>query len=123
VKGPLVSNTTCLCDLTLTLVPACRTCVHALHTELSQLVELQNSFRKLSYLDIVSRSRLTIQLARVTAAIPLKIEEALMSEFRYRGGRSRSEDDQETTMILPQKICFVIRGVVVMLKRMENALS
>ncbi|KAI6024914.1 hypothetical protein BKA83DRAFT_4254081 [Pisolithus microcarpus] len=44
----------------------CRTCVVALHAECIRVLELQSAFRRLPYFDITGRSRLTIQLTRLT---------------------------------------------------------
>lgn len=59
---------------------ACRTCVYALHAELTRLIEVQHAFRTLSYFDITGRSRLTIQLTRIALSLPLALERALVAQ-------------------------------------------
>ncbi|KAJ3569703.1 hypothetical protein NP233_g4872 [Leucocoprinus birnbaumii] len=55
----------------------CRTCIVALHAELSRLLEVQQAFKELSYFDILGRTRLTIQLTRITLGLPIALERAL----------------------------------------------
>ena len=45
--------------------------------ELIRLYEIQHSLRSLSYFDITGRLRLTLQLARVTLAIPMAVDQAM----------------------------------------------
>lgn len=72
-----------------------------------------------------TRSRLTIQVVRITINLPLKIEEALTTDFLQRQGRHRSDNQEEygRTSFIPHRICLVIRGIVVVLERMENGLK
>jgi len=70
---------------------------------------------------------LTIQIVRITINLPLKIEEALTTDYLQRQGRHARElnEGQETsrTLFFPHRICLVIRGIVVVLERMENGLK
>jgi hypothetical protein len=70
----------------------------------------------------MSRSRLTIQLVKITIGLPLKVEEALISEARCQKGRT-GENGNDATVVLPRKVYLVIRGVVVVLERMEGVFS
>jgi len=102
----------------------CRTCIVTLHAELLQLLELQAAFRRLSYFDVISRSKLTMRLVRITVGLPLKVEEALISESKYRRDSARlARNNAATTVFLPQKVFFFIRGIIVVLEKMENVLS
>ncbi|KAF5359581.1 hypothetical protein D9756_003167 [Leucocoprinus leucothites] len=58
----------------------CRTCIVALHSELSRLLEVQQAFKELSYFDILGRTRLTIQLTRITLGLPIALEQALSDQ-------------------------------------------
>jgi len=64
-------------------------------------------------------------MARVTINLPLKIEEALTTDYLQRQeghARERSEGHPKTSFI-PHRICLIIRGIVVVLERMENGLK
>jgi hypothetical protein len=110
------------------ILTACRTCVWTLHDELCHLLELQHAFRQLAYTDVRTRSRLTIQIVRITINLPLKIQEALTTDYPQRQGRhsrERGEGQEEysRTPLIPHRICLVIRGIVVILERMEDGLK
>ncbi|KAF8072088.1 DnaJ domain-containing protein [Lyophyllum atratum] len=94
----------------------CRTCIHALHAELTRLLEVQHAFRQLSYFDIMGRSRLTIQLTRITLSLPIALERALR-EQNYTGGA------QQSPILFPRQVTLLIRGVDVVLDRMERILK
>ena len=107
---------------------ACRTCVWTLHGELCHLLELQHAFRQSAYTDVRTRSRLTIQIVRITINLPLKIEEALTTDYLQRRGshtheRSAGQEAHPRTSFIPHGICLAIRGIVVVLERMENGLK
>ncbi|EIN04958.1 DnaJ-domain-containing protein [Punctularia strigosozonata HHB-11173 SS5] len=108
----------------------CRILVLALHTELSKLLDIQYAFRKLGYLEIRRRSRLSLELARVTLTLPIALETALQQE-RRRGQRhdrldANGDADQgavdEGALLLPRKLNRLIRAMAVVLERMENVL-
>jgi hypothetical protein len=93
-----------------------------LHAELTRLLELQHNFRQLSYLDFMGRLRLTIQLTRVTISLPIALEKALQDEkLSYGHQRHVSVDDNAS--ILPRHVNSLIRGVGVILERMECMLK
>jgi hypothetical protein len=71
---------------------------------------------------------LTIQIARITVNLPLKVEEALAADYKQRQEKhareqSKGQEAPLKTSLIPQKICSVIRGIVVVLERMENRLK
>lgn len=71
---------------------------------------------------------MTIQIVRTTINLPIKIEEALATDYLQRKERptherSRGQEEHPRTSFIPHKICLVIRGIVVVLERMENGLK
>ncbi|KAJ7219909.1 DnaJ domain-containing protein [Mycena pura] len=99
----------------------CRTCIYALHAELTRLLEVQHSFRRLSYLDVLGRTRLTIQLTRITLSLPIALERAVVEQnLNYRDADDPNTDDQA---ILPRQVTLLIRGVDVLLQHMERMLK
>ncbi|KIM84399.1 hypothetical protein PILCRDRAFT_410890 [Piloderma croceum F 1598] len=100
----------------------CRTCVFVLHAELSRLLELQHSFRQLSYIDLVGRSRLTIQLTRVTISLPIVLEKALRDE-KFIYGHQRNVGVDVNLSVLPRHVDNLIRCIDVILERMERMLK
>ncbi|KAH7912025.1 hypothetical protein BJ138DRAFT_1084428 [Hygrophoropsis aurantiaca] len=104
----------------------CRTCIYALHTELIRLLEIQNAFRQLAYLDITGRSRLTIKLTRLTLSIPVTLEKAIQEQRAetYSGSQPLNHDrDMDKTALLPRNVILLIRGIDVILDRMEHILG
>ena len=110
---------------------ACRTCIYALHAELTRLLELQHAFRELSYFDIIGRCRLTIKLTRITLGLPIALEKALQQRAYYfgtmysgdgldkDGGREKTKE----RLFLPRHVTLLIRGVDTALERMERILK
>ncbi|KAF7975725.1 hypothetical protein HWV62_8695 [Athelia sp. TMB] len=96
----------------------CRTCVLALHTDLAQLLELQHTFRQLSYFDLLGRFRLTIQLTRVTLNLPVTLENALKGQASVAGQEGRTRRD--ANVLLPRRMHALIRGIDMILGRMER---
>ncbi|KAF8349017.1 hypothetical protein F5887DRAFT_1059940 [Amanita rubescens] len=94
----------------------CRTCICALHAEITRLLEIKNAFQKLSYFDIMSRSRLTIQLARITVTLPISLENAL------RGQENKNTSQETGKTLFPRQLKFLIHGVDLVLERMERLL-
>ncbi|KAJ6494664.1 DnaJ domain-containing protein [Mycena vitilis] len=102
----------------------CRTCIYALHTELTRLIEVQHSFRQLSYFDIVGRTRLTIQLTRITLSLPIALEKAIVEEkVSYGHNREVEAQPADQEAILPRRVSLLIRGVDVVLQHMEGMLK
>lgn len=108
---------------------ACRTCIYALHTELTRLLEIQHAFRSLSYFDIVGRSRLTIKLTRITLSLPIALERALRDQYRERardrgGGTGQTDGrSEQQAIIIPRHVTLLIRGLDVVLDKMERVLK
>ncbi|KAJ4479967.1 hypothetical protein J3R30DRAFT_3669743 [Lentinula aciculospora] len=96
----------------------CRTCIFALLSELSRLLEVQQEMRRLSYLDIFGRSRLTIQLTRITLSLPFALEKALEEQHSIYSPGS----NEKTVTILPKHMNILIRSIDVALARMERVL-
>ncbi|EAU85634.2 hypothetical protein CC1G_06347 [Coprinopsis cinerea okayama7 len=119
----------------------CRVCVYALHTELTRLLEAQHAFSQLSYFDIMGRTRVTIQLTRITVGIPLALERALLeksisdkgsAESRQRGSSPSSSgaldensnnNNNANRAIFPRNVMRLIRGIDVALDKMEKILK
>ncbi|KAJ6577221.1 DnaJ domain-containing protein [Mycena capillaripes] len=104
----------------------CRTCIYALHAELTRLLEVQHSFRQLSYFDIMGRTRLTIQLTRITLSLPIALEKAIVEQNVNYGHNPDGEvqtADHDRDAILPRHVTLLIRGVDVVLQHMERMLK
>lgn len=65
----------------------------------------------------MGRSRLTIQLTRITLSLPITLESAIREQNMHYG----LEGDQ--AIILPRQVTLLIRGVDVVLDRMERILK
>lgn len=106
---------------------ACRTCVVALHGELTRALEIQSAFRQLPYFDITGRSRLTIQLTRITISLPVTLENAIQAQYTKPAAASTTnhDRDQDTNdfALLPKRLVLLIRGIDVVLDRMERILG
>ncbi|KAL7279376.1 hypothetical protein ACG7TL_007217 [Trametes sanguinea] len=104
----------------------CRTCILALHHELTRLLEVQRTFRQLSYFDLRRRSHLSIQIARLTVGLPVALEDALRRERQdeYGGGGGVSgeelQDGGEGTALLNRRVYGLLRTIVSVLERMER---
>lgn len=103
-----------------TLIPfvACRTCIYALHNELSRLLEVQHAFKQLSYFDILGRTRLTIQLTRITLGLPIVLEQALSDQTAVREAARENEK-----RLFPRHVTRLIKGVDTALEKMEKILK
>ncbi|KAI6025778.1 hypothetical protein F5J12DRAFT_447896 [Pisolithus orientalis] len=104
----------------------CRTCVVALHAECIRVLELQSALRQLPYLDITSRSRLTIQLTRLTLTLPITLEKAI-EEQRSNASLHRQptnhDRDNRRVVLLPRRVSLLIRGIDLVLARLEQVLA
>ncbi|KAH8825265.1 hypothetical protein DL96DRAFT_1612553 [Flagelloscypha sp. PMI_526] len=99
----------------------CRTCVYALHAQLSHLVEVQHAFRQLSYFDLLGRSRLTIRLTRITLGLPLAVEKALIAEqLNYPDGKEKKLP--RDNRIFPQRLTLLIHALDIVLERVERTI-
>ncbi|KAI0648882.1 DnaJ-domain-containing protein [Trametes meyenii] len=116
----------------------CRTCILTLHAELTRLLEVQRTFRQLSYFDLRRRSHLSLQIARLTLALPLALEDALRREraddypddaprdgvggevsddAKGAGAEAKVEVD---TALLNRRLYGLLRTIVAVLERMER---
>lgn len=107
-------------------VLTCRTCVIALHDELCRALEIQSAFHQLPYFDIAGRSRLTIQLTRITIFLPVTLENAMQAQYTnptsaHPTHRNRDKDTNKFAL-LPRRVVLLIRGIDVVLDRMERIL-
>ncbi|QRW17757.1 chaperone protein DnaJ [Rhizoctonia solani] len=50
--------------------------------EMMRLYEIQHALRQLSYFDVPGRLKLTIQLARLTLALPVNVDKAIMNNAK-----------------------------------------
>lgn len=123
-------------SLTTPVPQACRACILALHTELVRVLELQYAFRQLPYLDITGRSRLTIQLTRITLSLPVTLEKAIQDAQKDLnqshdaerhtadgGDSTRVEGDRDKAALLPKHVVLLIRGIDMVLDKMERILG
>lgn len=104
----------------------CRTCVMALHSELIRVLEIQTAFRQLPYLDIAGRSRLTIQLTRITLSLPVTLERAIRDQNleQLSGKLATNHDrDYDKNALLPHRVILLIRGIDLVLDRIERILG
>ncbi|KAJ7052503.1 hypothetical protein C8F01DRAFT_1332423 [Mycena amicta] len=96
----------------------CRTCIYALHAEMTRVLEIQHSFRQLSFFDLRTRTRLIVELTRITLSLPLALERAIVQQnVTYTDERTLNSE-----AILPQQVTILIRGVDVLLQHMEKML-
>lgn len=109
-------------DISLSPHPlACRTCLWALHSQLSRLLEVQHAFRQLSYFDLLGRSQLTIRLTRITLGLPLAVEKALIAEQLNYPDSPRTKTPRDNR-IFPQNMTLLIHAMDVVLERVERTI-
>ncbi|KAH6909144.1 hypothetical protein BKA70DRAFT_226740 [Coprinopsis sp. MPI-PUGE-AT-0042] len=111
----------------------CRTCVFTLHNELNRLLEAQHAFSQLSYFDVLGRTRITIQLTRITVGIPVVLEQALLLEKNNgsatpppentNASESAGKEVQMPTSIFPRHAMLLIRAIDHVLDKMERILK
>ncbi|KAG1882103.1 DnaJ domain-containing protein [Suillus subluteus] len=108
-------------------VLTCRACVVALHGELCRALEIQSAFRQLPYFDIAGRSRLTIQLTRITISLPVTLENAMQAQYTNPTPAHPTHHDRDKDpnkfALLPRHVVLLIRGIDVVLDRMERILG
>jgi hypothetical protein len=87
-------------------------------------LELQHAFRQLSYFDVLGRSRITIQLTRITLSLPIELERALQEQHAYEYGTREDENSEKPKeRLFPRHVTLLIRGVDGALERMERILK
>ena len=93
------------------------------------MLELQYAFRQLPYLDVTGRFRLTIQLTRITLSLPVTLEKAIQDAQgdMYAGGARSAADERDRELdkvaLLPRQVVLLIRGIDVVLDKMERILG
>ncbi|KAI0714418.1 DnaJ-domain-containing protein [Cerioporus squamosus] len=100
----------------------CRTCLFALHHQVTRLLEVQRAFRQLSYFDLRRRSFLTIQLARLAISMPIALEEALREQRMEdeAEGEADTNESKAQTQLINRRVYTLLRGIVSVLERMEG---
>lgn len=105
----------------------CRTCIVTLHGELCRALEIQSAFRQLPYFDIAGRSRLTIQLTRITISLPVTLENAIQAQYTNPASAHPTHHDRDKDTnkfaLLPRRVVLLIRDIDVVLDRMERVLG
>jgi hypothetical protein len=71
----------------------------------------------------MGRSRLTIQLTRITLSLPITLEKAIAEQNGYGRGAVAVDQAAEPTVILPRQVTLLIRGVDIVLEHMEGMLK
>lgn len=69
----------------------------------------------------MGRSRLTIQLTRITLSMPIALEKALQDQHAFEYGADGKERVKER--LFPRHITLLIRGIDIALERMERILK
>ncbi|KAG7089720.1 hypothetical protein E1B28_011375 [Marasmius oreades] len=100
---------------------SCRTCLLALHSQFHRLLETKHELQQLSYFDLFGRSRLTVQLTRITLSIPIVVETALLEQKALYG--TGPPDASESVALLPRHVTGLIRTIDVGLQRLERILK
>ncbi|KAF9256356.1 DnaJ-domain-containing protein [Marasmius fiardii PR-910] len=100
---------------------SCRTCLFALHGQFHRLLETKHELQQLSYFDLFGRSRLTIQLTRITLSIPIVVETALMEQKALYG--TGPPDENQNAALLPRHVLGLIRTIDIGLQRLERILK
>ena len=107
---------------------ACRTCIFALHREVSRLLEAQRAFRQLSYFDLRRRSKLTLELTRIAISLPIALERAIQ-EQREEHARDTADTDNVRdatagqTVLLNRRVRSILRNSALVLERLEHLLN
>ena len=89
---------------------------------MTRLLEVKDAFRQLSYFDLRHRSRLTLELARITISLPLALEQAVQRE-RERQQDEQTGDPVSTDVVLNRRLRTLLRGSAVVLERLEQLLK
>ncbi|QRV89496.1 chaperone protein DnaJ [Ceratobasidium sp. AG-Ba] len=87
--------------------------------ELMRLYEIQHALRQLSYFDIPGRLKLTMQLARLTLALPVNVDKAIMTTQR---DQPEGEVQLRRGRYLPSSIHSVINLACIVLETGERVL-
>ncbi|KAG8766121.1 hypothetical protein FRC12_007079 [Ceratobasidium sp. 428] len=90
--------------------------------ELIRLYEIQHALRQLSYFDIPGRLKLTMQLARLTIALPVNVDKAIMTAQQNTLDQSEGEVQLRRGRYLPSSIHSVINLACSVLETGERVL-
>ncbi|KAG8710503.1 hypothetical protein FRC08_017080 [Ceratobasidium sp. 394] len=90
--------------------------------ELMRLYEIQHALRQLSYFDIPGRLKLTMQLARLTIALPVNLDKAIMAAQRDAQDQPEGEVRLHRGRYLPSSIHSVINLACSVLETGERVL-
>ncbi|KAF8666736.1 DnaJ molecular chaperone homology domain [Rhizoctonia solani] len=90
--------------------------------EMMRLYEIQHALRQLSYFDVPGRLKLTIQLARLTLALPVNVDKAIMAEQREENSQQEVGVGRPRGRYLPSSIHSVIGLACVVLEKGESVL-
>ncbi|CAE6426751.1 unnamed protein product [Rhizoctonia solani] len=90
--------------------------------ELMRLYEIQHTLRQLSYFDVPGRLKLTIQLARLTIALPINVDKAIMAEQREGNGQQEGGVGRPRGRYLPSSIHSMIGLACGVLEKGESVL-
>ncbi|CAE6519126.1 unnamed protein product [Rhizoctonia solani] len=90
--------------------------------ELMRLYEIQHALRRLSYFDVPGRLKLTIQLARLTIALPVNVDKAIMAEQREGNSQQESGVGRPRGRYLPSSIHSMIGLACGVLEKGESVL-
>ncbi|CAE6456782.1 unnamed protein product [Rhizoctonia solani] len=90
--------------------------------ELMRLYEIQYALRQLSYFDVPGRLKLTIQLARLTIALPVNVDKAIMAEQREENNQQEDGIGRPRGRYLPSSIHSVIGLACGVLEKGESVL-
>ena len=71
----------------------------------------------------MGRSRLTIQLTRITLSLPIALERALQAQDVAAGSKHDSKEKGREKLLFPRRVTLLIRGVDVALEKMEKILK
>ncbi|ODQ53889.1 DnaJ-domain-containing protein [Saitoella complicata NRRL Y-17804] len=105
------------------VVLATQTYALLLSIELHRVNRVRQHMSTLSYFDLVNRFHVSVQLARVTLAIPMRIDYAtrMRAEERERArGEVEGERERGRRGLLNERVMKLLGGVVDVLEMMEN---
>ncbi|KAG8715377.1 hypothetical protein FRC11_004421 [Ceratobasidium sp. 423] len=90
--------------------------------ELMRLYEIQHALRQLSYFDVPGRLKLTIQLARLTIALPVNVDKAIMAEQREGDNQQEGGVGRPRGRYLPSSVHSMIGLACGVLEKGESVL-
>lgn len=88
--------------------------------ELMRLYEIQHSLRQLSYFDVPGRLKLTMKLARLTIALPINVDKAIMVAQREAENQQNDQDQWHRGRYLPSSVHSAISLACNVLEKGES---